>query len=96
MSEKRRALGRGLGALIPSTPGTAARPVDVFFRDSTPPTPADDVTHGQPDGHSDGHPDTNGFHNPTEGTDHAETNGHHPDDDGVPLRDDPGGVREGA
>jgi ParB family transcriptional regulator, chromosome partitioning protein len=33
MSEKRRALGRGLGALIPSGTGTAERPVDVFFRD---------------------------------------------------------------
>ena len=27
MSEKRRALGRGLGALIPSGTGTAERPV---------------------------------------------------------------------
>lgn len=36
MSEKRRGLGRGLGALIPSTPAkpTGDRPVDdVFFRD---------------------------------------------------------------
>ncbi|MGC0272845.1 ParB/RepB/Spo0J family partition protein [Pseudactinotalea sp. Z1739] len=33
MSERRRALGRGLGALIPSAPsaGGAQRPVDVFF-----------------------------------------------------------------
>src|SRR3954464_12321128 len=32
MAEKRRALGRGLGALIPSAPSTGAgRPVDVFF-----------------------------------------------------------------
>lgn len=33
MSEKRRGLGRGLGALIPTTPpaGTGDRPVDVFF-----------------------------------------------------------------
>ena len=33
MSEKRRALGRGLGALIPNAPTapTSARPVDVFF-----------------------------------------------------------------
>jgi ParB family chromosome partitioning protein len=33
VSEKRRGLGRGLGALIPSTPpaGTGDRPVDVFF-----------------------------------------------------------------
>jgi len=34
MSEKRRALGRGLGALIPgSHAGEPPRPVDVFFRD---------------------------------------------------------------
>ncbi|MCP2172909.1 ParB/RepB/Spo0J family partition protein [Terracoccus luteus] len=34
MAEKRRALGRGLGALIPSAPATPGdRPVDVFFRD---------------------------------------------------------------
>lgn len=34
MAEKRRALGRGLGALIPSAPaGGANRPVDVFFQD---------------------------------------------------------------
>lgn len=33
MSEKRRGLGRGLGALIPTTPpaGSGGRPVDVFF-----------------------------------------------------------------
>lgn len=41
MSEKRRGLGRGLGALIPDT-GTAGRagerPVDVFFRDQDRPT----------------------------------------------------------
>jgi ParB family transcriptional regulator, chromosome partitioning protein len=42
MSEKRRALGRGLGALIPSGPGAAERPVDVFFRDADrPAAPAD-------------------------------------------------------
>jgi ParB family chromosome partitioning protein len=33
MSEKRRALGRGLGALIPSGAGAAERPVVVFFRE---------------------------------------------------------------
>lgn len=36
MSERRRALGRGLGALIPSGPagsGATQRPVDVFFQD---------------------------------------------------------------
>ena len=38
MSEKRRALGRGLGALIPNAPVSPAtsRPVDVFFRDQQP------------------------------------------------------------
>jgi ParB family chromosome partitioning protein len=44
VSEKRRALGRGLGALIPNSPAND-RPVDVFFRDrdessvATMPTP---------------------------------------------------------
>ena len=41
MSEKRRALGRGLGALIPSGTATADRPVDVFFRDQDRPAAAD-------------------------------------------------------
>ncbi len=40
MSEKRRALGRGLGALIPSGTATADRPVDVFFRDQDRPATA--------------------------------------------------------
>ncbi|HET7303360.1 MAG TPA: ParB/RepB/Spo0J family partition protein [Segeticoccus sp.] len=36
MSEKRRGLGRGLGALIPSAPATGSdRPTDVFFKDSS-------------------------------------------------------------
>ena len=36
MSDKRRGLGRGLGALIPtSTTGTGTRPVDVFFPGQT-------------------------------------------------------------
>lgn len=33
MNDKRRALGRGLGALIPTDPVPEGRPVDVFFRD---------------------------------------------------------------
>jgi ParB family chromosome partitioning protein len=47
MAEKRRALGRGLGALIPSTPsGGAGRPVDVFFAEQKQPEPAvADLTH---------------------------------------------------
>lgn len=42
MSERRRALGRGLGALIPSGPpaGATSRPVDVFFPET--PTSPDD------------------------------------------------------
>lgn len=32
MSEKRRALGRGLGALIPTSTTSADRPIDVFFQ----------------------------------------------------------------
>lgn len=35
MSDKRRALGRGLGALIPTAPAVE-RPVDVFFKDMHP------------------------------------------------------------
>ena len=37
MSAKRRALGRGLGALIPTAPAGdgSRRPVDVFFRDGS-------------------------------------------------------------
>ncbi len=39
MSQKRRALGRGLGALIPTSPAGdgSRRPVDVFFRDNSAP-----------------------------------------------------------
>ncbi|CAN7147724.1 ParB/RepB/Spo0J family partition protein [Terrabacter sp. LjRoot27] len=41
MAEKRRALGRGLGALIPSAPsGGAGRPVDVFFTEQKQAEPA--------------------------------------------------------
>ena len=35
MAEKRRGLGRGLGALIPSGPSGTDRPVDVFFPGTT-------------------------------------------------------------
>ena len=49
MSEKRRALGRGLGALIPSGPSTTDRPVDVFFRDQdVPAMPAGSRDSGAP------------------------------------------------
>ncbi|TQM55122.1 ParB/RepB/Spo0J family partition protein [Humibacillus xanthopallidus] len=44
MAEKRRALGRGLGALIPSAPsGGANRPVDVFFTEQKRPEAAVDA-----------------------------------------------------
>jgi ParB family chromosome partitioning protein len=48
MAEKRRALGRGLGALIPSSPsGGAGRPVDVFFAEQKQPAPPSaEVPHG--------------------------------------------------
>jgi ParB family chromosome partitioning protein len=42
MSEKRRGLGRGLGALIPDQAAARARPVDVFFADRDE-QPADDA-----------------------------------------------------
>ncbi len=46
MSEKRRALGRGLGALIPNSPPVegASRPVDVFFKDQRPTAVPDDAS----------------------------------------------------
>src|SRR4030095_11178506 len=54
MSEKRRGLGRGLGALIPSSPAAAqgngaapSRPVDLFFpeaRKTAEPVEAPDAT----------------------------------------------------
>ena len=69
MSEKRRALGRGLGALIPTSPAGdgRSRPMDVFFRDNsagragstttvsreTPPSPPD-PTNGSSARHHDG------------------------------------------
>ncbi len=73
MSEKRRALGRGLGALIPTATGSA-RPVDVFFRERAgedgtptdgqvaaaaprPPDQPDDHLAHHQDDHQDDHPD---------------------------------------
>src|SRR3954471_24762280 len=50
MAEKRRALGRGLGALIPSAPSTGAgRPVDVFFTEQKQ-APVDAQTDAAPAG----------------------------------------------
>ena len=49
MSEKRRGLGRGLGALIPSAPpAEGSRPTDVFLLRRTDPDAAE--SGGQPDG----------------------------------------------
>jgi ParB family chromosome partitioning protein len=48
MSEKRRALGRGLGALIPSGPSSTDRPVDVFFRDQDVAVPVDHANGSEP------------------------------------------------
>lgn len=45
---KRTGLGRGIGALIPTTESAAARPVDVFFPGATT-TPAPAVEPAQPD-----------------------------------------------
>lgn len=46
MAERRRGLGRGLGALIPSSPSLDARPVDVFFPGAPSPEPVTVVTDG--------------------------------------------------
>ena len=65
MSDKRRGLGRGLGALIPSGPtnGKGDRPVDVFF----PSAPAPEADHGPADGGSADHGSADG--SPDEDTD---------------------------
>jgi ParB family transcriptional regulator, chromosome partitioning protein len=74
MSEKRRALGRGLGALIPSSPGTA-RPVDVLFRDSSPPPSPDGAEPG-----TDAEEHANGYGHDTS----LETSGNAPRDKAFP------------
>lgn len=50
MSEKRRGLGRGLGALIPPSSGATQRPVDVFFPGKDAPTAEVAETSGTEDG----------------------------------------------
>ncbi|MCV2392848.1 ParB/RepB/Spo0J family partition protein [Actinotalea sp. M2MS4P-6] len=62
MAEKRRGLGRGLGALIPSAP-SGERPVDVFFPGvpqglADEPGTSESVTVGEGAGGSDGAPQT--------------------------------------
>ena len=53
MSDKRRALGRGLGALIPQGPTTTInRPVDVFFADRS------ETVGAAPESHPDDAPET--------------------------------------
>ena len=54
MSEKRRALGRGLGALIPNAPTSpTSRPVDVFFPDQRP-TATPEIPDGASTGQANG------------------------------------------
>ena len=69
MTEKRRALGRGLGALIPSGAPATDRPVDVFFRDQDRPQAAP----GGHDGHASGGPagSADGHQTPVDTTDPA-------------------------
>ena len=68
MSEKRRALGRGLGALIPSTPaGDGNRPVDVFFRDNSGTTTATLDAPAVPEQPNDREPQSSAPAEPTDG-----------------------------
>jgi len=80
MSEKRRALGRGLGALIPSGAGAAERPVDVFFRDQDRPD----------DGGSAAPVDAPPTDDVSAGEDPISTGPQAPGDDGATLRPVPG------
>ncbi len=79
MSEKRRALGRGLGALIPSGPATAERPVDVFFKDrdegsATGPDDANgrDTGAGRPTAARNGSPGSEPLDDSTDATDNLQ------------------------
>jgi ParB family chromosome partitioning protein len=85
MAEKRRALGRGLGALIPSAPsGGAGRPVDVFFteqKQAEPDAPATDVATATDE--------SNGSHAAPAGEAAALSDGSHPaTDTGAPSGSD--------
>ncbi len=90
MAEKRRGLGRGLGALIPSGPERESRPVDVFFPgpsialDPGPTSDGGAATREQPG-------DAGADDRPAEpGTNH--TGAARPETDGAPHADDDGGL----
>ncbi|KJK12855.1 chromosome partitioning protein ParB [Terrabacter sp. 28] len=84
MAEKRRALGRGLGALIPSAPsGGAGRPVDVFFTEQKQPTPPTATPEERPAG-SDGTPGA-GSDTAQNGQGPASQNGHGGPESGQPT-----------
>ena len=83
MSEKRRALGRGLGALIPTSPAGpgSRRPVDVFFRDSSATRPGSDPSVSRE----------------TEGSDSAQKDGSTDGRQGDgPTRQDPASTQNGS
>ena len=86
MSEKRRALGRGLGALIPSGTGTAERPVDVFFRDQDRPA----APGAEPDAGLDGSGSADGSGQPARGVGCRRNGRSRAPDDGSALRPVPG------
>jgi ParB family chromosome partitioning protein len=78
MAEKRRALGRGLGALIPSAPsGGAGRPVDVFFTEQKQAEPvaaefADSTVRDEPAPPTSSAPASDGSTSPTTASDGAD------------------------
>jgi len=77
MAEKRRALGRGLGALIPSAPsGGAGRPVDVFFTEQKQPESAPGAADGATGG---------GEGQDTAPAGSSNGDGHHPDQAATPT-----------
>ena len=88
MSEKRRGLGRGLGALIPtSSSGTGTRPVDVFFPGQPSTTALKDDEAPIPP--SDGVDQEQGADQPTP-ADVTVSGSQEAGDDGVELRPVPG------
>ncbi|WP_225752577.1 ParB/RepB/Spo0J family partition protein [Actinotalea sp. Marseille-Q4924] len=98
MAEKRRGLGRGLGALIPSGPSGADRPVDVFFPGSAAAVALDENAPPEVP-HQGSEPDLAGLGRPRGALlrDGAETATEASARDGIVAREDaPGGMQETA
>ena len=88
MKEKRRALGRGLGALIPTSAPGADRPADIFFGERTP-RAGSDTGNGKGNGNGNASDATSAASEPSVSTDgsrrDASTDSTGPDDSLRPV-----------